>query len=228
VLVGGIVIHDQVQLKFSRCLLIDVLQEADEYLMPVLQHAVANDLAVERVQCGEQGGRAMAFVVMRAAAAGFQRQTRLRAVERLNLALFIHTEHQRFVGWVQVQADYVDEFLNELRVGLTLNVEMRCGFKPCPLPNASHRCFADALRLGHQSCAPVRGVRWLTVQRRLHNRGDLMVGNRRKATRTRRVFLQSFRAQGQKTFAPQLHGGPRDAKPLVRSPDSRRHRRPAE
>src|SRR5256884_6507006 len=115
----------------SRCLLIDVLQEADEYLMPVLQHAVANDLAVERVQCGEQGGRAMAFVVMRAAAAGFQRQTRLRAVERLNLALFIHTEHQRFVGWVQVQADYVDEFLNELRVGLTLNVEMRCGFKPC-------------------------------------------------------------------------------------------------
>src|SRR5438309_4363625 len=44
VLAGGIVIHDQVQLKFSRCLLIDVLQEADEYLMPVLRHAVANDL----------------------------------------------------------------------------------------------------------------------------------------------------------------------------------------
>src|SRR5437899_12997235 len=30
VLAGGIVIHDQVQLKFSRCLLIDVLQEADD------------------------------------------------------------------------------------------------------------------------------------------------------------------------------------------------------
>ena len=60
----------------------------------------------------------------------------------------------------------------------------------------------------------MRGVRWLTVQRGLHNRGDFIVGNRGNATRTRRVFLQPFRAQGQKTFAPQLYGWPRDAELL--------------
>ncbi len=184
--------------------------------MSVLRHAVANDLAIEGVQSGEQGGRAVALVVMRhcAAAAGFQRQTRLRTVESLNLALLIYTEHQRFIRWIQVQADYVDEFLNELRVATDFKRRDVVRPQTMPLPNASHRCFADALRFGHQAGAPVRGVRWLTVQRGLHHGGDFMVGNRRNATWTRRVFLQPFRAQGQKTFAPQLYGGPRDAKSL--------------
>ena len=35
VLVGGIMVHDQVQLEFFGCLLIDALQEADEFLMSV-------------------------------------------------------------------------------------------------------------------------------------------------------------------------------------------------
>ena len=83
-----------------------------------------------------------------------------------------------------------------------------------PLPDSPHGRFADPLGLGHQACAPVGGVRWLTVQRGLHNGGDFMVGNRRNTTWTRRVFLQPFRAQGQKTFAPQLYGWSRDAEPL--------------
>ena len=53
VLVGGIVVHDQVQLEFSRGLVVDALQETDEFLMSVLRHAVANDLAIESVQSGE-------------------------------------------------------------------------------------------------------------------------------------------------------------------------------
>lgn len=84
----------------------------------------------------------MAFVVMRAAAAGFQRQTRLRAVERLNLALFIHTEHQRFVGWVQVQADYVDEFLNELRVATDFKRRDAVWLQTMP----ASKCVAPLLR----------------------------------------------------------------------------------
>jgi len=35
VLVGGIMVHDQVQLEFFGCLLIDAFQEVDEFLMSV-------------------------------------------------------------------------------------------------------------------------------------------------------------------------------------------------
>ena len=46
-LVGGVVVHDQVQVEFFRSLLVDALQEADEFLMSVLRHTVTNDLAIQ-------------------------------------------------------------------------------------------------------------------------------------------------------------------------------------
>jgi len=83
-----------------------------------------------------------------------------------------------------------------------------------PLPDSPHGRFADPLGLGHQACAPVGGVRWLTVQRGLHNRGDFNRRQSRNAARTRRVFLKPFGAQSQKAFPPQLYGWSRDAEPL--------------
>ena len=70
-------------------------KEADELLMPAAGHALADDLAVERVERGEQGRRAVPLIIMghRAAAATLHRQPRLGAVERLDLALFIDRQH---------------------------------------------------------------------------------------------------------------------------------------
>ena len=49
-------------------------------------------------------------------------------------------------------------------------------------PDSLHSRRADALRLGHRAAAPVRLTRRLLVERRTHDRLDLLAWNRRLAT----------------------------------------------
>jgi hypothetical protein len=83
-LVRGIVVDDQMHLPSGRGFAVDLVEEADELLMPVAAHALADDLAVEQVERGEQRRRAvpLAIVGHRAAAAALDRQPRLGAIER--------------------------------------------------------------------------------------------------------------------------------------------------
>ena len=48
----------------GRDLALDGVEEADEVLMPVALHATADDLALQHVEGGEQGGRAVALVIV--------------------------------------------------------------------------------------------------------------------------------------------------------------------
>ena len=48
----------------GRHLALDGIEKADELLVPVALHAAADDFALEDIEDGEQGGGAMAFVVM--------------------------------------------------------------------------------------------------------------------------------------------------------------------
>ena len=43
---------------------LDGIEEADELLMPVSLHAAAEDDAIERVEGGKRGGRAVPLVIM--------------------------------------------------------------------------------------------------------------------------------------------------------------------
>lgn len=99
-LMGGVVVHDQVQVEFAGCLLVDALQGAEELLAPVLRHAIPDDGTVQRRKGREQRRGAVALLVVghRPAAARFHGQVRLGPVQRLNLALFIHAQHQRLIG----------------------------------------------------------------------------------------------------------------------------------
>ena len=86
-LVGGIVVEDDVNDLADRRLGLDGVEEADELLMAVPLHAAADDIALDDVEGGEQGGRTMPLVVMghRAGAPFLDRQPGLGAVERLDL-----------------------------------------------------------------------------------------------------------------------------------------------
>src|SRR5207244_3031745 len=64
-LVGGVVVDDQVELPPGRGLAVDLVEKADEFLMPMARHALADDLAVEHVERGEQRRCAVPLVVMR-------------------------------------------------------------------------------------------------------------------------------------------------------------------
>ena len=78
-------------------LAVDGFEKADEFLVPVALHAAADDLAFEDIEGGEQGGGAMAFVVMGhgGAAPFFHRQSGLGTIEGLDLAFLVKAAARR-------------------------------------------------------------------------------------------------------------------------------------
>ena len=70
---------------------LDGVQEADELLMPMAWHTTADHLAIQDVERGEQGGGAVALIVVGHGASPslLHGQARLGAVEGLDLALLI-------------------------------------------------------------------------------------------------------------------------------------------
>src|SRR5882757_10475746 len=88
VLVGAVVIHDQMERNIAAKLLIEPAQELQKLLMPVALMAFADDLTLYCFQCRKQGRRSIAFVVMShgSATSLFDRQPRLSPIEGLYLA----------------------------------------------------------------------------------------------------------------------------------------------
>jgi hypothetical protein len=63
-LLGGIVVVDQVQFRFLWRFPIDLTQEVQPLGMAVPLHAARDDGAVERAHCRKQRGRAMPLVIV--------------------------------------------------------------------------------------------------------------------------------------------------------------------
>jgi len=118
VLVGGIVVEDDVNDLAGRDLPLDGIQEADELLMSVLLSALTDDRAVKRVEGGEQGGGAVAFVIMgeRAASTFLHRQAGLGTIERLNLRLLVNRQHHRMGRRVDIEPDHIGGLVDEGRI----------------------------------------------------------------------------------------------------------------
>lgn len=104
----------------SRCRRLDAGQQALIVLRthgPVAAVQGGDHRARGRVQRGEQGRRTCADVIMGLALGHrrHHRQHRGRAVQRLDLGLLVHTENQRVIGRVQVEAGDVADLLDEKR-----------------------------------------------------------------------------------------------------------------
>jgi hypothetical protein len=91
VLMGCIVVEDDVDGLVGGDLRLDLVEEAHELLMPMLLHAAPDDFALEDIEGGEERGGAVALVIVRhgGGASLLQWQARLGAVECLDLALFV-------------------------------------------------------------------------------------------------------------------------------------------
>src|SRR5215475_14041094 len=114
--VRGIVVDDRVdRLSLEN---IDLIEEADEFLMPMALHVAADNGAVEDIERGEQRGGAVALVVVRhrSGATWLHRQSRLGVIERLDLALLIDREDDGMGGRVDIETDHVPELVGELRI----------------------------------------------------------------------------------------------------------------
>ena len=210
-LVSSIVVDDQMEIQIERRADVDELQEADEFLVPVARHAIADHSAVEHAERGKQCGRAVAFVVVRLASwdSRAQRQQGLSPVQGLNLTFLVYAKHQGLVGRIQVQAHDVVEFLDEPLVAAELERLDQMRFQIVALPDAMNRVFAQTLGFGHASGAPVSRIGRRLVQSGLDNRLDFAMRNPGNTSGARRVLFQSRQPKRQKTLPPQLHGGTR-------------------
>jgi hypothetical protein len=87
-----------------------------EFLQPT--SAAPTQQPCEDVEGGEQGGGAVALVVMRhrASATGLERQARLGPVKRLDLALLVDREDDGMRRRIDIEANDVLELVGELRV----------------------------------------------------------------------------------------------------------------
>ena len=83
-LMSGVVVEDGMDRLVGWRRAFDGIEKADEFLMGMALHAAAEDNAIEGVDGGEQGGRAVPLVIVGhgPAFAGLDRQTRLCAIER--------------------------------------------------------------------------------------------------------------------------------------------------
>ena len=147
-LVGGVVVGDQMQVELLGRLGVDTAQEFQPFLMAVPLHAVADDLAGGDVERGEQCRRAVALVVMRhgAGSALLDRQAGLCAVERLDLALLVDRENQRLVRRIEIETDDIAHLLDEVLVIRQLEGLHQVRLEAVRLPDPLHAGVADTDR----------------------------------------------------------------------------------
>src|SRR5271156_1350288 len=184
VLVGGVIVEDHMDRLVGRYLAFDGIEKADEFLVPVTLHAAPDDLAFPDVEGGEQGGGTVALVVVGhgGAASFLHRQTGLGAIEGLDLALLVETEHDG-VGWrIDIETDDLLELLGEFGIVGELERAHPMRLEPVPLPDAPHRGRADPHRLGHRRRAPMDRL----MRRRLVGQGHDPIDGRGRQGRDAR------------------------------------------
>lgn len=214
--VGAIIVHDQMQVQTSGRLAIYLFEETDKFLMSMAWHTVTDNRAVEHTEGCEQGGRTIALVIVGhgPATTFLHWQARLGTVEGLDLTLLVHTQDQRFVRRIQIQANNILQFPDKVLVATELECFDQVRFEVMLLPYPPHCCVAKTLGSGHAPCAPMGRLGRFRMQGRFDHRTDFVRRNPWNATRSRSVFFQTRHAKRQKTLPPELHRGTRNLHPL--------------
>ena len=132
VFVGAVVIDDQMYVQVRGHVGLDVSQEGQKLLMAMARFALGEHRPVGDVECGKQGGRAMADIVVSDAlhVPEPHRQHRLGSVERLHLGFLIHAQHERMIRGIQVKPDDIAHLLDEEGVGRELETPGAMGLQP--------------------------------------------------------------------------------------------------
>ena len=167
VLVGRVVVQDDVDLPPLRHLLLDLAEEPEELLVPVPPVGLADHLARRHVHRGKgrRGPVALVVVGHRPATARLQRQSRLRPVERLDRALLAKLNTTALSGGSRYSATTSCSFSSKRGSVLTLKVAPQMGRQPRRAPHRVHEAVCRAHRPRHRPARPVRRVRGPLLRR---------------------------------------------------------------
>ena len=132
---------------------VDLPEERQELLVAVPWLDCGGHLSGRDLQCGEQCGGAVAFVVVGSAfdLSWLHREHRRGAVEGLNLGLLVHAQYDRILRRCQIQADDIGDFGDQLRVGGELERPRTPRLYPILTPRAGDRGVADPEVTGQQA-----------------------------------------------------------------------------
>ena len=102
-------------------------------LVAVARHALADHRAVQDVEHGKQRRCAVPDIIVghRFRPPLLHRQTRLAAVERLNLRFLVDRQHQAVRRRIEIEPDHVAQFGGKTGSCDSLNRRTRCGCRPC-------------------------------------------------------------------------------------------------
>ena len=116
-LVSGVVVDDEMNVEILRHAGIEAAEEGEKLLMPVAGLAFGEDGAGGDVEGSKQRGGTVADVIVGDAfpVAQSHGQHGRGAVQGLNLAFFVHAQHQGVLGRVQIEANDIPHFLDKLR-----------------------------------------------------------------------------------------------------------------
>ena len=108
--VRGVIVEHRMDQLAGRHFALDGIEKADEFAVAMALHASADHPSIEHAERGVQGGGAVPLVIVRhgLAAPRLDRQTRLGAVEGLDLALLVEREHDGVGRRIDIEADDVD------------------------------------------------------------------------------------------------------------------------
>jgi AraC-like DNA-binding protein/CheY-like chemotaxis protein len=202
-LVRPVVVENQMNVEVRRRVRVDRVQKLQELLTAMPPVQFANHPAGGHIERGEQRGRPVTHVIMRAPfrLARAQRQNRRGAVERLNLAFFIDRQEQGAIRRAEVQPDDVAHLVDEQRILRQLKRVDAVRLQGKRLPDPRDRRLTHVAVLGQAARRPVRRIVRHRFQRRRQDALHIGIGDRARHARTRLVE-QPIQTAHQKATAP--------------------------
>ncbi len=145
------------------------------------------------------------------------RQRRHCAVQRLDLGLLVHAEHDRVLRRIQVQPDNVGDFPDQLRIGEEFECLSTPRLYPILTPRISDGAVADLQLVGRQPGTPMsdpellqwrrqRGGHDLAVVDRAWSARPLLVRQGRRFRTRRSAHTTTSLSDGSDTHQPQNFG----------------------
>ena len=163
-LVGAVVVQDDMHRLGGghiRSQAVQAVQAVQKLLLPMPRAHLARHLARLHIQSRQEGGGAVADVVV--GLGGWlsrpQGQPGLGAGQGLDLGLFVDGQHQRMVGGSHVEADHVPGLARKMGIGRHLELAATMGRQTMAAPDLMHRAGAQVYLPGHGPHRPVRGPR---------------------------------------------------------------------
>ena len=174
-----------------RCASVDQAQEFQPLTVTMLQLALCDHLPLQGVERRKQGGDPMTLVVVchGRITALLHRQTRLTAIQRLDLTLLVAAQHQRMVRGCHIQANNGFQLLRKLRIVGSLERLHPMRLQAVRLPHPPYCGVADPHAFRHAACTPLRRLRRLGLRRQPYDLFDLGRSDARGPPATRQVFL---------------------------------------